>query len=386
MTSLKLIFTTGLLLLLAACGGGGGGSSTNTVSGIASAGIISGGTVKVFQPYSSLTGADKKELGTPATTLANGSYSVNIGSYSGPVIVEVTGGTYTDEATNAPVPGGIPANAPLRAALSSVSGTVTAAVTPLTELAVKQAKALDKHLGAASIATANAQVSDLFKVDIINTAPLDASGSISAGTPAQQDYTLELAAISQLSKSGDVSLDAALSTLATSISPSGAMTAGAASSLTTALTSFLADATDNKTGVGVSTAPPLLGGIGTTTFKVTLALTGTGVRSVETTITLPAGVTVSADATGATLASVFTLPSGSTITSELGAFAATSPATLHLIMSSPSAAIGTGDIVTLNFNVAAGAAVPTAAAFTLSSTELKDINGVVVAGAALALQ
>jgi hypothetical protein len=361
----------------------------NTVTGVAAAGVISGGTVKVFQPYSSLTGADKKQIGattTTSTVAPIGSYSVSLGSYSGPVVVEITGGSYIDEAGNVLVSAGIPAGVPLRAAVSSVSGSVSVAVTPLTELAVKQAREQDKKLGAASIDAANAQVSDLFKVDIIKTTPLDASAPISAGTQAQQDYTIALATLSQLAGT-PANLDATLANLAANISPAGSMAPATAAALNTALTAFVAPGnTNNKTGV--TAVPTDLQNLGKTTLKLTLALTGTGVRGVDTTVTLPAGVTASADGTGATLASVFTLPAGSTITQPSGKFtpAVTGvPATLRLILNSPSAVVGAGDIATLNFNLDAGAAVPTAADFTLSGTALFDINGTQVAGATLSV-
>jgi hypothetical protein len=390
MKIIRLIPILGALSLLAACGGGGGGGATapapasNTVAGVASAGIIRGGTVKVFAPYSSLSGADKKQIGASGlTSLTDGSYSINIGSYSGAVVVEVTGGSYIDEADVSAGLKTIPAGAPLRAAVSSASGIVNVAVTPLTELAVKQAREQDKKLGAASIDTANSQISDLFKVDIINTTPLDASAAISSGTQAQKDYTIVLAGISQLTKTSTQTLDTALANLAGNIDASGKMAAGSSASVTAALTTFLADTGNNKTGV--TTVSDNLKNVGTTTIKLTLALTGTGVREVETTLLLPAGVTVSADATGAALNGVLTQSAGGTHTTLAGKFTAaagSAAGTLHLILLSPDAQIGAGDIITVTCDLAAGASAPTAANFIQKSggTTLSDQNGTPVTG------
>jgi len=71
-------------IILTGCGGGGGGkgpSGAITVDGVASKGPISGGTVKVYALNAD--GSKGSQIGTTTTTKADGSYSVNIGSYTG---------------------------------------------------------------------------------------------------------------------------------------------------------------------------------------------------------------------------------------------------------------------------------------------------------------
>ncbi|KAF0218304.1 MAG: hypothetical protein FD174_3057 [Geobacteraceae bacterium] len=212
---IRHIWLTAVLSFLVAailgCGGGGGGGGTPaaavTVSGVASKGPISGGTVKVFAITNGAKGAQLGSTGTTSTD-GNGTYSINIGSYTGPVLIEVTGGTYKDE-TN---PSGNPVTltTTLRAALSNVTGNVSTAVTPLTELAVQKA---GSSLTAATIDSANNLVSSLFQVDIINTMPVDATVTPSAGvTSAQKDYALALAAISQYMKTNSKDLTTVLTT------------------------------------------------------------------------------------------------------------------------------------------------------------------------------
>jgi len=73
-------------IILTGCGGGGGGGggkgpSGATISGVASKGPISGGAVKVYALNAD--GSKGSQIGTTTTTKADGSYSVNIGSYTG---------------------------------------------------------------------------------------------------------------------------------------------------------------------------------------------------------------------------------------------------------------------------------------------------------------
>lgn len=380
----KGLFVAALLMLTAACGGGGGSKST-TVTGVAAAGVIKGGTVKVFAPYSSATGADKKQIGATATTDATtGAYSVNLGSYTGPVIVEVFG-NYTDEATGQAAT--IPSTAPLRAMAVTTSGTVHVAVTPLTELAARQAVTLSGGAGnkvtAAAIGTANGQISDLFKVnDIIATQPLDAGAPLT-GTADQKNYTLVLAALSQMGND-PTKLATTLNTVSAGISTSGVMTDPVATSITDALAAFVAPTnTNNKTGITTATVPGELADIGTTTVTLTMVLTGTGVKSVQTDITLPANVSVETDDAGALAAGVLT--NLITAPNDWLQGSLFSAGTIRVTFIRGSVVMPAGDIATVKFLVAPGVAAPAATAFSTANTMLKDANGVVVTGASLAL-
>ena len=109
-TAFGFLAVTGLALSLAACGGGGGGGSgggttppppvTGTVSGTAVKGPVSGGTMTAYALSNGAMGAKIAS----ATTGADGSFSLSMGSYAGPVMLQMTGGTYTDEATGANMP------------------------------------------------------------------------------------------------------------------------------------------------------------------------------------------------------------------------------------------------------------------------------------------
>ena len=121
-----------IVLILTSCGGGGGstaavsgggGGTSTTISGAVVKGNVSGATV-TFK--NATTGA---VLGT-ATTDANGNYTFNA-TFSGEVVIEASGGTYTDEATNRTTT----LTTPLKAVLTVTGSQVTGVVTPLTSMA-----------------------------------------------------------------------------------------------------------------------------------------------------------------------------------------------------------------------------------------------------------
>lgn len=381
MKSIKLVLISALLLITAACGGGGGGTppTPSVITGVAAAGVIKGGTVKAFSAYSSVSGADKKQLGSTATTSNTGVYSIDLGTYTGPVIVEVTGGSYVDEATGATAT--IPAGAPLRAVAVSSTGTVNVAVTPLTELAAKQAFTLKGAgtLSAATVNQANAQISDLFKVDIIGTQPLDASAPL-VGTQAQKDYTLALAALSQLAND-PAQLGTILTALAGTISATGTMDSASVTSISTALSTFLASGNNNT---GVSTVPETLQNLGTTTLTLTLSLAGTGVKDVTTDIVLPANVTV-ANSAGVVADGVLANLAGGTNVFLQGSVITAGTVRVVLLVGDAGFSMPAGDVLTVKTTVAAGVEPPAVSAFTLSNTSLRASGGVVVEGATLTL-
>lgn len=191
--TINIIFILSFSLLLVACGPKPTPNpTTSKISGVASLDLINGGAVTVYALDDS--GAKGKVLGT-ATTKSDGSYSVDIGTYTGNVIVEVAGGTYTDEAT-----GEAKTNGTLRAALPEVTGNVSVAVTPMTEIAVLNAGTLTKD----NINKANSLASSVAGVDIIKTMPANVTSSDSATASVdEQTYGLMLASISQMIKDGN---------------------------------------------------------------------------------------------------------------------------------------------------------------------------------------
>lgn len=186
------------LLTMSGCGGGGGGSAAVTpkntiVSGIASKGPLNGSNVCAY----AITGNAKgSALGACATNIANGNYSIDIGTYTGPVLFEVSGGTYTDEASGATVA----LTSTLHSMLSSANGgAASVAITPLTELAYLDASAIPAGLTGTRIQSAVARVQANFGVsDIIGTMPADALNVPVSATSEQKKYALALATVAQL--------------------------------------------------------------------------------------------------------------------------------------------------------------------------------------------
>ncbi|HEU0264510.1 MAG TPA: hypothetical protein VFR01_02155, partial [Geobacterales bacterium] len=164
-----LAMATLLALVVTGCGGGSTVNVTpqNSIGGVFSAGNpVASGTVSI---YAINADGSKGNLLTQVSTDSHGSYTALIGTYSGPILMEGSG-SFTDPASgNTTV---IPASAPLRAALPAASEIVTMAVTPVTELAVREAYRLGGGvLTATAISQANDLIGDLFKVEITTTQP-----------------------------------------------------------------------------------------------------------------------------------------------------------------------------------------------------------------------
>lgn len=195
MTFVRLFVAASLVAALAACGGGSSGSSSpsagNVLSGVVSKGPVNNSSVCAY----SVTGATKgTALGRCVATNTNGTFSLDIGSYSGPVLLESSGGSYVDEATG----GRVTLATPLRSVLGSVTGATTVAVTPLTELAHGLASGATGGLTAANIAAAVETVQNNFGVfDIMHTLPADALNVAANSTVSQRTYALALALVSQ---------------------------------------------------------------------------------------------------------------------------------------------------------------------------------------------
>ena len=307
----KMTFLGALALALYGCGGGSGGTvavapptAVTTLSGVASNAPISGAAVTAYQ----ITAGAKGALLGFGTTDTTGAYHLNLGSYVGPVLVEVSGGSYTDEATGNPN-ATVPAGQPLHVAVANASGTLSAAVTPLTELAYQMTAS---NLAPSSIAGANAQVAVLFKLsDIVATQPV-APTTAALGLPStsqdQRDYTLALATVSQIAATQGKSVADTVTLLKSGIGSGGSsFTPAAVAIIQSAAQAFFQPALANvQNTTGVSTpAATKIAGIGARTATVKLSVLGTWlpVSGVQAILHLPAGVTVNADSTGLVAAS-----------------------------------------------------------------------------------
>ncbi|MGQ5524404.1 hypothetical protein ACUHMQ_14250 [Chitinimonas sp. PSY-7] len=202
-----LVLTGVLTAALGGCGGGDSTTTTTTTPPTAATNVTVSPSLGKFSsgtPVRALTLAGAV-LGT-GTIDANGTSILNIGSHTGPYVVEVTGNgtaTYFDEAagTNVVFPNG--------STLTAVApaGTTAVGVTPLSDAAKRQLEAASGGLAAASttsIQQANATIAAAFGLgDVL--APPTLVGSGSAGTlkdSTADRYALVLAGIANSGATG----------------------------------------------------------------------------------------------------------------------------------------------------------------------------------------
>lgn len=372
--------------------------SSTVVSGVASAGIITDGTVNVYKvnPDGSLTLGGTSKIGPNSP---DGKYSVNIGPWSGPVVVKAFG-SFVDEATKQTIT--IPEDKALKAALpegAATGGEIKVPVTPLTDLAVR--KALE---GGGSLANkinvnnANQAISALFGVDITKTMPVkpdNATLTAAATTTDQKKYTAELAALSQFVKNSvtgtptATDLENALALIASGITLGATpqVTAQIGVGLQNAANDVANDATVLPLNSGdVNSALATLRALGNNassklvSYKLRTVPNGAGsIYGVQVTLGLPAGMTLRADATGNTNAGVVVLSgvsAGSTMLTNYKS--ATAEVTIAVMNENGFAK---GEFATIYGDIPANATVPAAAAFTpVTVNKVSDINGAAVAG------
>lgn len=187
-------------LALTACGGGGGGggtsptsSQTNSVSGVASKGLILNGVVTAYAVNSD--GSRGAILQTKRTSETDGSYSFTDLPKGVAILIEVTGvaneTTMKDEATGGTLP--LDSTFKLRAAtVTGNSGNVAVQITPYSEMAVALAVA-SGGLSADNVQKANQKVVGFAGEDVLSTPPtFDSNGKPT--NPA----AVKLAAVSEL--------------------------------------------------------------------------------------------------------------------------------------------------------------------------------------------
>ena len=202
-------------LLQSGCGGGGdgvGSGGTGFISGAVVKGPAAGATVNAYAIANGQMGA---VLGS-AITDANGSFTVPIGSYSGPVMLQANAGTFRDEATGALMTMAV--GDVMTAALPSLSSGATVSgiqVTPVTSMAQTRAVQMAGGMTDANIASANTAMGNYFLVsDILHVAPMNPllRGSGANASPDARNYGMTLAAMSQYAKSLNMANTSALVT------------------------------------------------------------------------------------------------------------------------------------------------------------------------------
>lgn len=204
----SLALAAAAALLLAGCGGGGSGGGTaglapvgqGTISGTVVKGPVHGAEVRAFALGN---GAIGPQLAI-AMTDAQGRFTISIGDYAGPLMLQMSGGSYIDEATGLRMSMGagdvMTAVIPTVAAGSTVSGI---GVTPLTAMAQAMAAHMAGGLTEANIAAANSAVGNYFRIgDILQTPPVNplVSGSGTGASLSMLHYGMTLAAMSQYAK------------------------------------------------------------------------------------------------------------------------------------------------------------------------------------------
>lgn len=377
-----------VLALLPACGGGGGsspsaGSSTDTViNGTASKGIIANGLVKVYAVNADGT---KGELLKQTTTDEQGRFTANLGTYTGPILVEASGG-YADEATG--LPATIDEATPLRTCVADVQGEVSVAVTPLTELAVQQAIA--SGLTAEAMATANNLVSGLFGCDILATRPVPPeAAAMASATEDEKNYTLALAALSQMAEDAGQPMTELLDSMADELVGADKLAWDTVEDFDNALASFL-DNPNNHTGIA-DNADTGLGSAARRRALVRLGFgnlpEGTLIGGLEVTLALPEGGRVAAAGAGEPAEGVVTATGVAAAGSMIEAyFAPETPAELASldIALINAEGLGAGEFAEVRCEFA-GSTLPDDSAFDLLDTVAYDGFGATIPGVTVTL-
>jgi hypothetical protein len=375
----KIFYAVLLVGVLALTGCSSSGSApTTTVAGTASKGIVYPGSVSIYS-----LNADTGDKNTPAlktvATDVNGKFSADLGDYAGSIVIEVIG-TYTDEASGISVI--IDSSRPMKAIIADVSPTAPArryAVTPLTDLAATLMKSA-LPVTSAGIISANARVSEQFKIsDITTVEPVAlAAMSASATTDEQRAYSLALATIAKMAGSG-LSFNQ-VATLLTqlsndlSASPTAVLSQSSRDAFTTALAELVKPATSTITAgpfANFASVAGALNNIGSRTLKLTLAAGATTASNaaISGKITLPAGTSLRTDGNGYLIASVFSASTAGTSMAPVGRLSG-GTVDFSLVIANGLAA---GSLATLTVDVVSGN--PQAADFILSNISATTNSG-----------
>jgi hypothetical protein len=206
------------LLLVAACGGGGttvatvGSGGTGYISGAVTKGPVDKASVFAY----AISGGQMGPQIATTVTDSTGSFKMDIGSYAGPVMLQVSGGSYTDEATGVIMPMAI--GDVMTAAMPSLAAGASTAgiqVTPITAMAQAKAQHMTGGMSDANISAANTAMGEHFSVsDILHVPPMNPllSGSGTGASQDAQNYGMCLAAVSKYAQTLGVANSSAMVT------------------------------------------------------------------------------------------------------------------------------------------------------------------------------
>lgn len=181
------LVASGVMFVLVACGGG---TPTTTVSGSAVKGPVDGATVTIKN-------ASTGEILKTTTTKPDGTYTTDV-TYAGDIIVEITGGSYTDETTLLKTT----LATPMRAVLNANGGNVTGMVTPLTTMAFSAAFPTGNGVTSTGYKTAASNLASQFKLTGV-----DLTTSTPTVTGTTNEYGKALIGVSRYLKDNNATLD-----------------------------------------------------------------------------------------------------------------------------------------------------------------------------------
>lgn len=388
---MKVKYLVGLILCIATLAAQGCGSkssdtpatpvatqptSTTAIAGMAVKGPISGATVQVFAIRSGVT--DTTPIGEGQTD-AKGNYAVQTFGYKGPVMVEVTGGSFKDEVSGKQVT----LKVPLRAMFSSAgTGTTTMAVTPLTELAARMADGFGDLTGAV-IDDANRRLASAFSTTNVSITNIVTSLPNAISADANQvGYDAALGAVSQLvtdsTRTGDIAagqtLDDALVTVLTTLGNELAQTGGFFSTASKASISLA----QSLFSAGGTISPPPLNPLppGPTAGVIKFGTAGTTadlITNITMTVTLPPGITVDVAPGTNIAANISVIPSPLARAETLSAFVTqattTIPGAIAVHATAPRG-IALGQFLIINFNRDPAVNFPAQADFALTGVSV----------------
>jgi hypothetical protein len=178
----------------------GSAGSPATMAGKVFNGAMTHATVTAYAVHGGERGAQLAST----TTDAQGAFTMSLGEYAGPVMLQAANGTYVDEATGTTM--NMAATDAMTAVMSSIgSGTHVTGVwiTPLTSMAQTRAQAMGGGMMDSNITAANAAVAGYFMVnDVLHAMPVDPAtpGSGLTATTDERDAGMAIAAMSQYAK------------------------------------------------------------------------------------------------------------------------------------------------------------------------------------------
>jgi hypothetical protein len=250
------------------------------VAGTAFNGTTTQATVRAFAINNGTMGA---QIASTATD-AQGNFTLPIGTYAGPVMLQAVGMTYTDMATGAMMTMG--ASDTMTMVMPTVaSGATTSGVwvTPLTAMAQARAQAMPGGMIDANVMAANAAVGNYFMVsDILHTQPMNPSvpGSAAMATQDMRNGGAVIGAMSQYAggltmpmsysfvtammddatdgmMNGKVNGSPIAMSMGTMMGPTMMQSNAATSGLATAMSSFMGSAA-NRSGASAGDVTPLI--------------------------------------------------------------------------------------------------------------------------------